>query len=620
MKIPNKYYDTNTWKSMVKHCGDREIILFGAGTSVLTVVKIMCNIGKKVSAIIDNDFKKWGTFVENIEIINPELITNNKNVFIFIISQHGTKIGEQLESYGFKENLDYVDAYETVFRFLKLDKYIQRTEKFCDFIKSIDKYDFTTLPKKNSKKIGIVMIPGIRGHMGWYSLAIFLAMKYFGYNVTLIIDELTNIEDAVIYQGVTEDLKSITAIVIKELEDKLGKINIIYVRDCVEGKLSDYESEQIKKLAVINARWQKSRWDRLSRSTTEEEFSIMFEPILRNNMLSIKASLEKESFDVIDVHAGIHKQRGLYMLYGSQNNIRVSTYDGYAHSTDKPCDYQYDVLKLLNHQWFSEDEKKIILEEAKKHFKERLNSTTSDNICEAKYQLTTQKNEILQYDIIIPLNIMWDAAVLGIEDVFSEPDIWLDETLKFILKNTDATVMIRQHPAQYFFKDYYYEDSLGIILNKYKSEKRIRIVLAYEKINTYQCINKCKLVLPYSSTVGIESVLLKKPIITHTNCYYSYRNFGNKARKKEDYFNKIVDVLENRLLVSNEQMNDALLVYAMAFNAYLDFDTDFVILKESWLNYKFNDFIQNEYVKLITNVIGEDIPLAYQNIVKKWLD
>ena len=189
MEINNQYYNEKIWGSVLEHCNDREIILFGAGTSATTVLGIMKRFGKKVSAFFDNDKSKWGSFIDGIEVKDPSSIKiEHKNCYIIIISQHGRKIGRQLDELGLNVVIDYFDAYEIVFKYLKLDKYIQRTQKFCDFIGSIKRTDFNKYSNKENKKIGIVMIPGIRGHMGWYSCAIFLVMKYFGYNVSLIID------------------------------------------------------------------------------------------------------------------------------------------------------------------------------------------------------------------------------------------------------------------------------------------------------------------------------------------------------------------------------------------------------------------------------------------------
>ena len=108
------------------------------------------------------------------------------------------------------------------------------------------------------------------------------------------------------------------------------------------------------------------------------------------------------------------------------------------------------------------------------------------------------------------MNISWDSAALGIDRVFGDEVEWLKETLYFLMKKTTMSVMIREHPAQAIYNEFVYKDYTKeiSIINEYKD--RIFFANADSEVNTYQYLNKCRLVLPYSSTIGIESVLLEK--------------------------------------------------------------------------------------------------------------
>ena len=53
-----------------------------------------------------------------------------------------------------------------------------------------------------------------------------------------------------------------------------------------------------------------------------------------------------------------------------------------------------------------------------------------------------------QVGAVLTLNQSFDTAALGRHHVFSSQMEWITETVAWVLKNTDDTVVVRQHPIE----------------------------------------------------------------------------------------------------------------------------------------------------------------------------
>ena len=153
----------------------------------------------------------------------------------------------------------------------------------------------------------------------------------------------------------------------------------------------------------------------------------------------------------------------------------------------------------------------------------------------------------VKVDILFPLNILWDAASLGRNQFFDSPFYWLRDTIDFLLNSTDAVVGVRQHPRERVFKQFGTGDKLGeYLIKRFGHHPRFYFISCDEKINTYLLIENCKIVLPYTSTVGIEAAMMGKTVILESNVYYNNQPFVLTARSKEDYFQKIKKAYEKK--------------------------------------------------------------------------
>lgn len=89
-------------KSYEMHIKNKDIIIFGASTLGIKAYKLLKN-NYNVIYYCDNDSKKWGKLLENIEIISPDKLAKLNNVFVVVASMYYKEILHQLKDLGIRD-------------------------------------------------------------------------------------------------------------------------------------------------------------------------------------------------------------------------------------------------------------------------------------------------------------------------------------------------------------------------------------------------------------------------------------------------------------------------------------------------------------------------------------
>ena len=90
----------------VPHLKKRDIYLFGVINQARETIKILVKWGVKVCGILDNDFKKQGSYIRGIRVISVTSvrnITNRRKLFV-IDSPYWREMKAQLLSMGVDES------------------------------------------------------------------------------------------------------------------------------------------------------------------------------------------------------------------------------------------------------------------------------------------------------------------------------------------------------------------------------------------------------------------------------------------------------------------------------------------------------------------------------------
>lgn len=617
--IYDKYLG-NEWNIIFEINKGKKIICFGAGSATYYVPEILPK-GIKIDYFLDNNKTLWGISLNNSIVKNPNSIKKEKKgtFIILIVSQHAMSIKHQLIEFGLKENIDFYDIYTTFEKFFRMQKVAFQADRLLNFINTIPLKSLNCPTIKN-KKIGVVAACGHMGMPMFHDIALFLLLNYNGYSAELIMDNTYTCENFTMYEGASQDIKCITDEIISYLKNKFDHLIIRFIDETKKANLTIEDLNTVQKNSIINTIWQKSRQNKRSIEITEEELQQKFYNVFLNNLSNVKAFFEENKYDIITISTALHYHRGLYMWVAKLKNIRVANYDGanndgrISWATDWPNGHHYDIPKLILENYFTEEEKQQIIKNAIIHFNKRRYAVSNGEAYNYQLVKKGQGEQINNwYDIIIPLNVMWDAAAIGLNHVFSTEIEWLIETITYILEYTNANIMIREHPVQVQLEKYNNGCYEELLKKHFGENSRLKVIKYNFKLNTYEYIEHCKVVLPLSSTIGLESIFIGKPVITHSNCYYSKLNFVKAAQTKEEYFQYIKDALDETIIISSADMEEAYLAYYLLMNSRIY--SCFSEAKCEWLFKSIDELNKDSSVKAILNVITNDIPIPYYNTI-----
>lgn len=133
LDIKNK---SNKFMEFINECGNKKIVLFGAGKGSVWAIKLLNKYGVLISCIVDNDIIKQGEKILDIPIVSLSsalLIKEEKDTVILITSpRYESEIREYL--FG-KINLSNIYSFECELYY----QYIQDVEEYRNYL--INKFD-----------------------------------------------------------------------------------------------------------------------------------------------------------------------------------------------------------------------------------------------------------------------------------------------------------------------------------------------------------------------------------------------------------------------------------------------------------------------------------------------
>jgi hypothetical protein len=215
--------------------------------------------------------------------------------------------------------------------------------------------------------------------------------------------------------------------------------------------------------------------------------------------------------------------------------------------------------------------------------------------------------------VLIALNSSWDASALGLHLVFDSSMQWIVETAKFLLENTDADVVVRQHPVERLAFAYTSDNYRELLDKHFGSNPRLHFIAAAEPINSYALLDQVSAVVVYSSTIGMEATVFGKPVITASNSYYSGLGFVWKATDLQTYQGLLADAAAGRLQVTEQMREDARLCY------YLTQCTNWIFSPfnpadfKKWSRIGLDALGRDAVVRMVLDALGGNVPVAVLN-------
>lgn len=448
--------------------------------------------------------------------------------------------------------------------------------------------------KAKQKKICFVLLPYEYGDWHQFTINQALLLYVQGYDIEFLIDDLPGMEEEYLFSGVTNVALTLLLPIIKQISD-VAEIHY----------LSSYSSSKLNKEDLIEA-------DNLYRATEYwldgiyEKLSEKQRKIFLHAGAVIKEAMNKCDADVVQIYTGSHTKKGFYTRFAQNRGIRVSTFDSQG-KTGRTISYSSqgeqchcpDIPYTIKHNLLSDEVKSQIQFEVQEKYR---------NIAPGKFTDF--------YDILIPLNIDWDAAALNVAGFFRSTDEWIQEILEYVMCNTNAKVALREHPARKWDPEYNY----GNLKERIKSfrgydEKRILFVDYDMPISTYDILKNCSLVLPYSSTVGMEAPVMGKKVLNCMDVYFAQAGIGERCESKEKLFARIKECVEQPETPSSDEISKAAM--GIALHANITVKAKFSEINTNWRNASFARMYRDHDINKMLISIADGIPFCLLNIRDK---
>lgn len=423
--------------------------------------------------------------------------------------------------------------------------------------------------KGGGARIGVLLTPWISTAVPFFSLECVEMIRRAGPTPVIVFDPTDLIQNA------TEP--SHVAALEALLKKRFANVEI-YRANGMAPKAKSTDEHLAESLFRENAIWRSRGEDHSENFMAENKQS-------RDRIVAhigkVRTLLNAAKVDRLLIPGGIFGLSGVHVAIAREMGLSFATYDGStgvlrltqqgiaAHLADMP-----NAFAQLQ-RTMSSDERAEAIRIGRQELEDRAHAR---DFRQFQVSAATGRDD-LRYDLLIPLNIRWDSAALGRQRAFATVAEWLDTVLRWVHQRGNISVCIRQHPRERlaFAKG---SDDIRPLLRQHEHlGERLRFVAADEPVNSYDLMRHTHVVLPHTSTVGIEAALLGLPVILGTSVYYEDFGFCRKAENRDDYFALIEKALSGNLTPSQAQQDDAAFAYYLtqrcaflqtSFNAHPD--------------------------------------------------
>lgn len=450
----------------------------------------------------------------------------------------------------------------------------------------------------------VVVQPWLMTAVPWYSIALglFLARRT-GKAVTFLCDDLPFGNEVGEWQAVLDSIRKILTLV-------GGRFSILWLSDFSHPAAETLQpSSRSRRLAELNAIW-------FLRGETKQEgreqYRALAEAQLRRAEAGIARLLAQHRFDYLVVAGGVYSSSGVWREIAREKGVRVATFDGggpgaLVIATDGVASQLADIPRAFRSLWAEPPLRKAMLAQAQAERARRYAGTDAFH-----HQFAPPGSCLtdMREPIVLAPNTPWDTAALGLHKVFENSADWLVETVRWALSNSASTVVVRQHPGERL-KIGRSNDNYAQLLNAtFGQHERLKFVGATDPVNTYDLVERAKVVVVHTSTVGVEAAAMGKTVLTASDPYYAALGFVLKAGDRAQYFDLLEQALAGRTAASQEQADAAMCCYYLGQCCnwvWSEFSPESL---DKWANMRPEDVYHLGAVQDMLTAIDTNVPYA----------
>jgi len=436
----------------------------------------------------------------------------------------------------------------------KIDLYLERLKRFPGVRKS----------GVSSGGVGVVLLPWLQTAVSMYSLECARKLAASGVPVTIVWDP-TDIFGCASNAWEVEQLERVVDAVRSEFE----VINAVNASEDDSGA-SAFLSELALENAVQKQRGEEGAEEMLAQNPNLEQ-------AMKAHTAKVRGLLRKRAFDWLLLPGGVWGTSGIYAGVAREIGLSVTTYDsgpstlfiGQDGIAAHACNIGEVTNELLKEMAGNPAERRRITEISQRQIEIRMRGQD-----EFRLQPVASGSTRWQWDIVVALNLRWDSAALCRRHLFASVGDWLAQLVAWVEAHPMARLAIRQHPCEKLATHRGTDDFGKLLARHPRLADRATYISAHDTINTYDLMAGAKVVLPFTSRVGIEAAMLGKPVILGSRCFYEACGFTSSPATIDDYFAAISEALDGKRIVSEESRERACVAYYLT-ECCLDLKTRF---------------------------------------------
>lgn len=400
---------------------------------------------------------------------------------------------------------------------------------------------------------GILVTPWLQTAVPFYAIETALAMARRGARPALLVDHTNVFHNA----GGPEEVQDIE----QALAALRGAVEIVRVDQAPAGDAPEGDPAFLRRLLYENA------VKRVRGEGGAEDFLAENEGLerqMREHAGRVRRLLHEQKFDWLYIPGGVWAISGLYAAICDELGLDYTTYDS-AYSTFVTA--QRGVATHLTEvPHVLEYVKRHASPEARRRLAEMAHAQLRQRM-EGKDELRLQPQAVSESvthrcDVLIALNLRWDTAALNRQRLFKSITDWLRHLVNWARAHPQVALVVRQHPCEKI-PGMEGSDRFDELLRE-SVEHGVRFVSAADPVNSYDLMRTAKVVLPFTSRIGIEAAMRGKPAVLASKCYYAQCGIVWSAESIPHYFELIEQALADQLTVSEQAREDAALTYGIA--------------------------------------------------------
>jgi len=474
-----------------------------------------------------------------------------------------------------------------------------QAEAFLKLVRSARDRDFPPL-REGVQKTAFLVLPWMQTAVPWYSLALALLYRARGLAVEIVFVD-TDPPNPAESAGQIPIIERVLVALQKRLPfTRLSAVSPV--------ELSALDIAEIARITELN------KIAYLHRAGTADVGAVdNMRAELTRNLRQLHPLFANDRYDHWVVPGGIYGVSGLCVYCGKLNDRRVATYDSGPGAVSVGvrgvAAYCADIAAIFEPECarYVDSHRVEAVALAKKEFELRRLARDRYGYSAHPYEAAPDMEKC---DVLFPLNILDDAAGLAGFRYFTSAENWLMETVAYLLAQTNAHVVLREHPGARHVT--WSDETCQHVMAAFPGEPRLRFVSCREKVSTYRLLEAARLVLPYSSTVGVEAAIIGKQVIPENAAYYSGLGFVQKSVSKADYFSRIGAALRDPQSLSGEQIEKAWLCYyfgqvvGFVDSVFTPVPKDF----ESWSRWSFQRLLQETPARVTVDAMSTATPVC----------